>query len=129
MKTIVAGSRSIKKYEVVEKLINESLKNGLVITELVSGGAKGVDTLGETWALKNGVSIQRFLAEWEKYGISAGHIRNRKMGDYADAVIGIWDGKSRGTKGMIDYARQKGLKVFLYELQNNGEFHVATYCG
>lgn len=100
----------------------------MIITEVVSGGAKGVDTLGETWAIKNGVSIKRFPAEWEKYGISAGHIRNRKMGDYADALIAIWDGNSKGTKGMIDYAKEKKLKAFIFILQDNGEFNVAINC-
>jgi len=124
MKVIVAGSRGIKKYEQVEKIIEKAIADGLQITQIVSGGAKGVDTLGETWAVKKGVNIKRFPAEWDKYGISAGHIRNRQMGDYADALIAVWDGKSKGTKGMIDYATEKKLKVYVFILQPNGEFNV-----
>jgi predicted Rossmann fold nucleotide-binding protein DprA/Smf involved in DNA uptake len=121
MKIIVAGSRHIKKYALVENVIKDAISRGLVFTELVSGGARGVDTMGETWALKNGVPIKRFPADWEKYGISAGPIRNRLMGDYADALIAIWDGKTAGTKNMIDYAKKKNLIVYLYTINENTE--------
>jgi hypothetical protein len=115
MKVIVAGSRNFKTYSLIEEVI---LKSGLEITELVSGGARGVDTLGETWAVKNGVKIKRFPAEWDKYGLSAGPIRNEKMGDYADGLIAVWDGSSKGTKHMIEYAKSKKIKIYVAIIKN-----------
>lgn len=126
MKVVICGGRTFKKYQLVEDIINDAIKNGLIITQVVSGGAKGVDTMGENWAVKNGVDIKRMEAEWNKYGLSAGPIRNAKMGDYADAIIAIWDGESKGTKHMIEYATKKGLSLHIYIVKPNGEWHVAT---
>lgn len=126
MKVIVAGGRNFKKYQVVEDAIKDAISKGLQITQVVSGGARGVDTMGETWAVKNGVDIKRFPAEWDKYGVSAGPIRNAKMGDYADALIAVWDGVSTGTKNMIEYAKKKGLLTYIYMIKPNGEFNVIT---
>jgi len=115
MKVIVAGSRTILKYPVVEECILDAIKkNNLFISEIVSGRAKGPDLLGETWALKNGVKISAFPADWKKYGISAGFIRNQEMADYADALIAIWDGQSNGTLDMIERAKEKNIPIFVY---------------
>ena len=100
MKVIVAGTRTIEDYEVVCKAIEES---GFEITELVSGGARGVDKLGERWAKENGVPVNVFQAEWEKYGNRAGPIRNVAMGSYADALIAIRHGPSPGTSHMVSF--------------------------
>ena len=124
MKTIIAGSRIITDYNTVEKAIEES---GIKITEIVGGGAKGVDTLGEKYAIENNIPFTLFKAEWNKiddnsvvkknkygfYNAKAGIERNEKMGDYADALIAIWDGKSKGTKHMIDYMKKLGKKVYI----------------
>lgn len=108
MRTIIAGSRGIDDYDLVVKAVKES---GFNITEVVSGGAKGVDSLGEKWAAANGINVERFIPDWDSYGKRAGVIRNEEMGNYAESLIAIWDGKSKGTKHMIDYARDKGLAV------------------
>lgn len=107
MKTIIAGSRSIMSYEKVAGIIDtyHEIKK---ITEVVSGGAQGVDTLGEVWAERNGIPVKQFLAEWDVYGRSAGYRRNEEMGNYADYLLAIWDGNSRGTKHMIDYMKERG---------------------
>lgn len=110
MKTIIAGSRTITDYGTVEQAIIES---GFYISEVVSGKAKGVDTLGEQWATKNGLPIEAFPANWDEYGKSAGPIRNKEMAEYADALIAVWDGNSRGTQHMIITAVQAGLKVYI----------------
>lgn len=110
MKTIIAGSRGIANYEVVQEAIRESK---FAITEVVSGGAVGVDYLGEEWSRKNNVRMTRFMPEWTTYGKAAGVIRNGQMAKYAQALIAIWDGKSRGTLNMIEQARSKGLKVYV----------------
>lgn len=119
MKTIIAGSRDINKPEILATAILNALDNGLSITEVVSGGARGVDTLGEHWAALAAVPIKRFPAEWDKYGRSAGIIRNTEMAKYANALIAVWDGKSRGTKHMIDYAKLKNLAVYIYIIKDN----------
>lgn len=112
MKTIIAVSRGITDFQVVLDAVILSEFN---VTEVVSGTAKGVDQLGEKIAATFRLPVKRFPADWDKYGKSAGMIRNKQMGDYADALIAVWDGKSRGTKQMIEYAKSKGLKVFVYD--------------
>jgi len=111
MKTIIAGSRSITCFEAVRGAIEVS---GIPISEVVSGTACGVDSLGEEWARLRGVPIKRFPAKWGQHGRSAGYKRNAEMADYADALIACWDGTSKGTKHMIDIAKTKGLKVFVF---------------
>lgn len=115
MKTIIAGSRTINDYGKVDIAIENSLFN---ITEVVSGGAKGVDLLGERHAEDMGYPIRRFLPDWSK-GKSAGLLRNVEMAEYADALIAVWDGKSRGTKHMIDVATKKGLKVYVFTIPDH----------
>lgn len=113
MKTIVAGSRSITSYPVVALAI---LRSGFEITEVVSGGARGVDLLGEQWALVNGVYCVRFPAHWDRLGKRAGHERNHQMSHYANALIAVWDGRSAGTKDMISIARSNLMPVYVHTL-------------
>lgn len=113
MKTIVAGSRDITGFNIVEQAIRDS---GFEITELVSGGARGVDRLGEKYAKEHNIPIKQFIPDWDKFGKSAGHKRNSQMADYADALVAIWDGVSKGTAGMIADATQKGLKVYVKDI-------------
>ena len=110
MKTIIAGSRTIRKYKIVEEAINES---GFEITEIVSGLAKGPDTFGIEWAHRNNIPVKKFPADWAKFGQSAGMIRNKEMAEYDDALIAVWDGKSSGTKNMIQLATDKQLRKFI----------------
>lgn len=113
MNTIIAGSRSITNYEIVKNAINESRIN---ISTVVSGCARGVDNLGEEWANKNNIPIHRFPANWDKYGKSAGIIRNKEMAKFADAAIIIYDGKSKGSINMINNAKKYGLKLFVKKI-------------
>lgn len=108
MKVIVAGSRSIKNYDLVEKAIKDS---GFEVTEILSGCAGGVDELGEQYAARHNVKISYFQANWSTYGRSAGMVRNTDMAKHAEALIAVWDGKSVGTKDMIDKANQIGIPV------------------
>lgn len=110
MKTIIAGSRNITDYN----LIKTTLQNlNITITKVVSGTANGVDKLGEKYAEEFGLPIHPFPADWKKYGKSAGYVRNEEMANNAEALVAFWDGKSRGTKHMIDIARRKKLKVII----------------
>lgn len=116
MRTIIAGGREITDYEEVCRAI---LFSNFDITEVVSGKARGVDTLGEQFAKEFNIPIKEFPADWNKHGKAAGPIRNCEMADYVGdegALIAIWDGQSRGTKHMIDYATKKGLKVYVHRV-------------
>lgn len=110
VKTIIAGSRSINNYQEVYKAIRES---GFPITEVVSGGARGVDRLGEVFANAEGIPIKRFEPDWSR-GKGAGFARNWDMAYYADALIAVWDGESSGTQQMIDCARKRKLRVHIH---------------
>ena len=111
MKTIIAGSRDI----VDSALLTEAIiASGFNITEVVSGMAQGVDQMGQTWAAEQGIPIKHFPADWKLYGRGAGPVRNREMADYADALIALWDGKSKGTQHMIKAARERSLKIYIH---------------
>lgn len=113
MKVIIAGSRKGATLFDVEEAMDVP---DLVPTEVVSGGARGVDTLGEQWAKDKGVPVVRFLADWDSGKRHAGHLRNQKMADYADALVAVWDGQSRGTRDMVERALRKGMSVYIYRL-------------
>jgi len=113
MKTIVAGSRYITDPAFVIDAVD---KSDFEITEVVSGGQRGVDKLGEDYAEAAGLPLKVFEADWNKYGDSAGPIRNGQMAEYADAAIIVWDGKSRGSKDMMLKAYKNGLKVYVYNI-------------
>jgi hypothetical protein len=110
MKLIIAGGRDFSNYELLVESVNLIIP-GVPGVEIVSGGAKGADNLGERFAIDNNLQIKRFPAEWDKYGKSAGYRRNSDMADYADSCICFWDGQSKGTNHMINLAKQKGLSV------------------
>jgi len=114
VKVIIAGSRDINDLSLVEEAVEEAT---FPVTEIVSGTARGVDRLGEQYGLDNDIAVKKFPADWNKHGRSAGHIRNAEMAQYADGLIAIWDGKSRGTKSMIDIARNAGLWVSVKEIK------------
>ena len=114
MKTIIAGSRSIVDFAIVEQAIKDS---GFDITEVVCGGANGVDSLGKLWATQHNIPVKMFMAAWDTYGSSAGYKRNVQMSGYAEALIAVWDKtRSKGTGHMIDIANRNGLKVFVKKL-------------
>lgn len=111
-RVIVAGSRSVTDYATVKKAIEGS---GIKPNLIISGTAKGVDTLGERYAKEKGIEVLRMPADWDTHGKSAGYRRNAEMATVGDTLIAIWDGKSKGTKHMIDLAESKGLKVIVVE--------------
>ena len=110
MKVIIAGGRDIHDYQLVLDAIEESR---LEITTVVSGGAKGVDALGEHYAEQMNLPLHVYPADWKSHGRAAGPIRNSKMASNADALIAVWDGKSKGTRNMIETAHNKGLVVYV----------------
>jgi hypothetical protein len=108
MRVIIAGSRSITQYHIVQQYLN-TLES--TVTTVVCGGAKGVDTLGERWAKENNKEIQYFRPDWDKHGKSAGVIRNEEMAKNADYLVLIWDGKSKGSAHMLRIAKTRGLII------------------
>ena len=111
MKTIIAGCRDFKDYNLLKDKVDYH-RNTYPITEVVCGGATGADELGEIYAGQNSIPVKSFSADWNLHGRAAGPIRNRQMAEYADCLIAVWDGKSKGTKNMI--AEMNKLKKPVY---------------
>ena len=110
MKLIIAGSRRLTIAAPIKAFLTSTVAMfEEPVTEVVSGGARGVDSIGEEWARENGIPVKRFPAEWNKHGKRAGPLRNVEMAKYADALIAVWDGESPGTKHMIAEAERRGL--------------------
>lgn len=117
MKVIIAGSRDITEYDPVVSAFQEWPYEE--VTMVISGGARGVDTLAKQIADEWELPFTVFHPCWKKNGVkdkSAGHRRNRNMGDYADGLIAVWDGESPGTKGMIDYMESLNKPVFVWKV-------------
>jgi hypothetical protein len=111
-KVIVAGSRSFDDYELLsKKLIHFLSRFKPENIEIVSGGARGANLLGERFAKEKGCKIKRFIPDWDGKGKSAGYIRNWEMAKYSDACVVFWDGKSKGAKHMIDLAIKEDIKL------------------
>lgn len=109
MKVIIAGGRDIREMKYVEKGIEES---NFHITTIVQGGCSGVDELAKTYAIKNNIQHKEFKAEWDYHGRKAGPIRNKQMADYADVLILIWNGQSRGSWNMREQMEKLGKPIY-----------------
>ena len=108
MKTIIAGSRNFYDFNILQNALTNCPWE---ITEVVSGCARGADTLGERWAFNAHKPIKRFPANWDRDGNRAGYIRNKVMSQYAEALVAFWDGQSRGTRDMIETMKSLGRRV------------------
>lgn len=100
MKIAVVGSRDIANVD-LDKFISHA-------DEIVSGGARGVDSCAARYARKTGKKLTEFLPDYEAYGRGAPIVRNKLIVEYADEIYAFWDGSSRGTKWVIDYAAKVG---------------------
>ena len=110
---IIAGGRDFNDYALLKAkcdtiLAEKAATHRIVI---VSGAARGADSLGERYAREHGYALDSHPADWNTHGKSAGYIRNTDMANSADALIAFWDGHSRGTKHMIDTSIRNGLSV------------------
>ena len=115
-KVIIAGTRDFSDYALLRSFADQALA-GMEDIEIVSGGARGADALGERYARERGHDLKVFPAEWKKWGRAAGPIRNGQMAGYADALIAFWDGQSAGTRDMIRRAEEKGIPVRIKTLR------------
>ena len=79
-------------------------------TEIVSGGAKGIDTCAKIYAKQKHIKLTEFLPDYARYGRGAPIRRNKTIADYSDEVIAFWDGSSKGTKSVIDYCKKNKQK-------------------
>lgn len=111
-KVIICGTRYFSKYPLLKAKCDYYLSNKSEVT-IISGCAKGADSLGERYATEKGFNILKYPADWERYGKSAGYKRNQQMAEIADGVIAFWDGKSKGTQHMINIAKEKNIRVIV----------------
>jgi len=110
MRTAIVGSRTITDYDILEAAVKQS---GFFISEVVSGGARGADMLGELYAKANNIPTKIFLPDWKTFGRSAGYRRNHDIITYAECVIALWDGQSRGTAHSIRLAENQKKPLFV----------------
>lgn len=104
MKLAIVGSRGIEDINLDEYISND-------VTEIVSGGARGIDSVAAEYARKRGTALTEFLPKYNMYGKAAPIIRNREIAEYAEECLAFWDGKSRGTKSTISFFESLGKKV------------------
>lgn len=117
MRVIIAGGRDFNDYERLKRVCDEQLQFFDDI-EIVSGCARGADTLGIQYAVEKGYPIKKFPADWQTHGRFAGPLRNTQMAEYADMLIAFWDGSSRGTADMIKKAHQHLIHVHVFQYFN-----------
>lgn len=115
-KIIVAGSRDFFDYEFLKERLDNALKNITEEIEIVSGKAKGADTLGEQYAKERGYKIKEFPADWNGLGRKAGPLRNEEMAKYANACVVFRKNFSRGSSDMINRAKNHLLKLKVYDV-------------
>lgn len=117
MLLVIAGSRTAKESHVRQALMRCPWTKD--ITRVISGTAHGADKFGEKFAKENNIEVIQFPADWDQYGMSAGPRRNREMAENADALLAVWDGISKGTHSMLNYAKKYGLKIMIYYYRDN----------
>jgi predicted Rossmann fold nucleotide-binding protein DprA/Smf involved in DNA uptake len=133
MNLIICGSRSIKDFHHVAEAINQLSQqvrnkysgNPYIITQIISGGAVGVDTNAEKYAEQKEIKFKLFKPDWKRYGKGAGVVRNKEMINYSvgqyskTIVLSIWDNKSKGTVHTINYALKRGIDVYMFTVDQN----------
>jgi hypothetical protein len=110
LKIGVVGSRNFNDYQLLKKTLDNYLD---MVFLIVSGGAKGADSLAERWANENSVKTLIFKPDWTQYGKSAGYIRNEKIVRESDLIIAFWDGISKGTNHTINITKKMGKKIII----------------
>lgn len=113
MRTIIAGSRKGIVRQDVEDAMESCPFESQILTVLC-GRARGVDIMGQFWAKDRNIPVLIFPADWDRFHKRAGFIRNQQMAENADALVLVWDGKSRGSKDMLQRAERLGLKIHIW---------------
>jgi predicted Rossmann fold nucleotide-binding protein DprA/Smf involved in DNA uptake len=112
----VVGSRELNLAGIVQRVI-EALPAGVTV---VSGGARGVDTMAEVLARGRGLAVEVFAPAWRTHGRRAGLIRNDAIVARAEVVVAVWDGRSAGTRHTVEQARRAGKPVLVVESAAEG---------
>lgn len=121
MKIAIVGSKIFDDYNIFQNYINKIFKNiDRKDIEIISGGAKGADSLAERFAKENNIKIKIIYPEWNKYGKQAGYLRNIQIIKESDMAIIFWDGKSKGTKHDIDLCEKYKKLYFVYRFDLKG---------
>ncbi|MCC6629698.1 MAG: hypothetical protein IT340_20150 [Chloroflexi bacterium] len=142
MRLIVAGSRGVTDYNVVERCIRNSgylsrldagsredtlpadappWPEGKIVDEVIVGEARGVATCAINWAVEHWCPWTLMPANWDAHGKRAGYLRNEQMAGDGDALVAVWDGRSRGTRHMIDAMRRRGKPVAVWRVAGGEE--------
>ncbi len=107
MRVAVIGSRGLLLDDLEDYLPKET-------TEIVSGGARGVDASAREYALRHGLKLTEYLPEYSRFGRAAPLKRNITIIENADLVLAFWDGASRGTKNVIDNCKKRNIPVVVH---------------
>lgn len=111
IRLIIAGTHTFTHHDLFNARMTSWINHFGVPSVVLCGMAPGADTCGFVWAKRQGIKIEKHPADWGRYGLGAGPIRNRKMAERATHLIAFWDGRSRGTLDMITVATELGLEV------------------
>lgn len=111
MKLLIAGSRTISLDAEKMACLVDFLRLDESNLEIVSGGAKGIDTSAEEFAKIFNLPFKLFPADWDNLGKRAGPVRNEQMAKYSDMLLLIWDGESRGSKSMKELMIKEGKPI------------------
>ncbi|MCK9470369.1 MAG: DUF2493 domain-containing protein [Bacilli bacterium] len=120
MKVIIAGTRTFNDYKLLEETLDDIIREEHILDDItiISGTANGADKLGEIYAHNKGYKVLQFRPDWDKYGKSAGYIRNTEMAEAGDILVAFWDGKSKGTEHMINIMKNKNKHGFIIKYDN-----------
>lgn len=114
-KIAIVGSRKFNDFELLQKVVDGIINDlNLDDVKIVSGGAKGTDSLAEQYAILKNFETIIFKPDWKRYGRGAGIVRNKQIVKNSDIVIAFWDAESKGAKSSIDFALKNNKKCFVY---------------
>jgi hypothetical protein len=117
LRLAVVGSRHYLDYQEFSRALDLLLSTWHGTVELVSGGARGADSLAERYGREHGLPVKVFPADWDQHGRAAGMIRNREIVQYCTAAVAFWDGESRGTRNSIELAKRAGKPTFVFNFK------------
>lgn len=130
MKVAIVGSRSFSDYKIFSDFMEDLTENKhLAIDEIISGGAKGADSLAEIYAKDKGIPIEIIKPDWNTFGKSAGFIRNRDIIMRCDACVAFWDGESHGTKHDISLCKEFGKPCYVQNIKEKAQITIFDHNG
>lgn len=121
LKCAIVGGRDFNDYGFMKKVLDERFDNLSFVESIVSGGAKGADTLAERYAKEIGRPVVVFKPDYKKYGRGAALVRNTQIIEYSDVVYAFWDGRSRGTRDAINKAQKLGKILYVIRYNQDDE--------